>query len=167
MAFQLDHKGTSLKSSAVIVKVLCDGLSSPANVGSLFRICDAFGVNEIIFCNAVINFSSNRLLRTARDTQKKISYRVSENVLEEIEILKKENFKILALEITTNSIALDKINFNNENKIALVIGNEQNGVSEAVLAQIPTATHIDMYGKNSSMNVTHAAAIALYSLTKI
>ena len=50
--------------------------------------------------------------------------------------------------------------------IVLIIGNENHGVSDDLLRQSDIVLHIEMYGNNSSMNVTHAAAIALYELTK-
>lgn len=166
MSAQLDHKNTSFSSRKSNIKVICDGVNSPANVGSLFRICEAFGVEEVIFCNADINFSSNRLLRTARDTIKKVPFRVSENILEEIQELSKANYKLLALEITDKSLPIDKIKLNKDEKIALFIGNEQTGISPSVLNHLQNSVHIEMFGENSSMNVTHAAAIALFSLTK-
>ena len=46
------------------------------------------------------------------------------------------------------------------------IGNERQGVSERILKQVQEVVHIEMFGKNSSMNVAQATAIALYELTK-
>jgi len=50
--------------------------------------------------------------------------------------------------------------------VALVIGDENSGISEEILSQCKKQVHITMFGKNSSMNVSQAAAIALYELTK-
>ena len=52
----------------------------------------------------------------------------------------------------------------NQQKIALVIGNEQLGISAEVLELVQQTIHIEMFGKNSSMNVVQAAGIGLYSL---
>ena len=105
--------------------------------------------------------------KTARNTDKVVPYRVSEDILEEIDTGKKEGYKVIALELTDESIPLDKVELSTEEKIALVIGNEQHGVSKAILEQVLQSIHIPMFGKNSSINVTQATGIALFNLTKL
>ena len=51
-------------------------------------------------------------------------------------------------------------------KIAFIIGDENHGVSDAILKQCNVIVHIEMYGQNSSMNVVQATSIALYEFTK-
>ncbi len=167
MPNQLTHTSTDFPSKKFPIKIVCDGLQSPANVGALFRVSEAFGVSEIIFCNADINFDSSRLRKTARNTDKTVSYRISEDILAEIDLLTKENYKVITLELTDESIALEKIKLQTDEKIALVIGNEQHGVSEAVLDLISQSVHIQMFGDNSSLNVVQATGIALFNLTKL
>ena len=48
--------------------LVADGLQSPANIGSLFRVSEAFGIEKIYFCNSLINFDSPRLKKTARSS---------------------------------------------------------------------------------------------------
>ena len=167
MPNQLTHTSTDFPTKNFPIKIVCDGLQSPANIGALFRISEAFGVSEVIFCNAEINFASSRLRKTARNTNKVVPYRVSEDISEEIDTLKKEGYKVIALELTDESIPLDKVELSTEGKIALVIGNEQHGVSKAMLEQVLQSIHIPMFGKNSSINVTQATGIALFNLTKL
>ncbi len=164
MSSQHTHITTTFSVKKFPIVLVCDGVQSPSNIGSLFRICDALGVSEIIFCNAIINFKSPRLQKTARSTQKTVNYSESESTLATIENLKKNDFNIVALEITDTSIALKDFSLPIQQKIAIVIGNEQQGVSKEVLLHIPLAVHIDMFGENSSMNVVQATAIALHSI---
>jgi tRNA G18 (ribose-2'-O)-methylase SpoU len=164
MAVQLTHIDTPKSPISFPIILVCDGVQSPANVGAIFRICDAFGISKIIFCNAEINFYSPRLQKTARNTHLYVSYSEKANTLPTIEELKSDGYTIVSLEITDSSKSLEKLpKFNNE-KIALVIGNEKQGVSEEVLNTSDWCTHIEMYGKNSSMNVVQATSIALYSI---
>jgi len=167
MSDQLTHETTNFPTKQFSLKIVCDGLQSPANVGALFRISEAFGVSEIIFCNAQINFASSRLRKTARNTDKMVSYRISEDISAEIDSLTKENYNVVALELTSESIPLDEVRINKRKKIALVVGNEQHGVSDTVLDQVSQSTHIQMFGKNSSLNVIQATGIALFTLTKL
>ncbi len=164
MSSQHTHTSTNFAIKKFPITLVCDGVQSPSNIGSLFRICDALGVSEIIFCDAIINFKSPRLQKTARSTQKKVNYSESESIVTTIENLKKSNFKIVALEITDTSIPIEKFTLPKDQKVALVIGNEQKGVSNKVLQNNPATIHIQMFGENSSMNVVQAATIALHSI---
>lgn len=166
MSIQLTHKNSSFLNKTFPIVLVCDGVKSPSNIGSLFRICDALGVSEIIFCNTELNINSSRLQKTARNTQKRVSYLKSEDIIATITNLEKEDYLITALEITDTSTSLENFSGSNNQKIALVIGNEQQGISERVLQKITQIIHIDMFGENSSMNVVQATSIALYSIIK-
>jgi len=160
---QLTHDNTPRQETTLPVVLLCDGLSSPANTGSLFRLADALGIEHLYFLNSTPDLNSNRLKRTSRTCEKRISFSSVENPVELILQLKKDNYSILGLELTTSSIPLKDLNIKSQ-KIALMIGNERNGISTALLQLADQLVHIPMRGQNSSMNVSHAAAIAVYQL---
>ena len=80
--------------------------------------------------------------------------------------LKSKGFQIISLEITKTSRPIHSFKFQREQPIALIIGDENFGVSEDILNQSNTLIHIEMFGQNSSMNVVHATNIALYEITK-
>ena len=80
--------------------------------------------------------------------------------------LKAENYKIVSLEITNNSQALDSFQLPKNTPIALIVGDENFGVHEDILALSDAVVHITMFGQNSSMNVVQATNIALYEFTK-
>lgn len=164
MSSQLEHHTTTFNQNKFPIVLVCDGVQSPANIGSLFRICDALGIEKIIFCNSEINLRSTRLTRTSRSTHKIVDFKVAENCLNEINTLEDKGYKLIALEITENSIPVEEYLCNNEDKIALIIGNEQSGISEEILTRNLEAVHINMYGNNSSMNVVQATSITLYNL---
>ncbi|PVW13221.1 TrmH family RNA methyltransferase [Marixanthomonas spongiae] len=166
MLNQLTHTSTDFPNKTFPIKIICDGVRGPANVGALFRVCEAFGVSEIVFCNAEINFKSNRLRKTARNTEKTVPYRIADDILSEIAQLKKDHYSPLVLELTDQSVPVEAVSAKTE-KIALIIGNEQHGVSKTVLQAVSQSVHITMFGQNSSLNVTQATAIALFNLTKL
>ncbi|MFC7357130.1 TrmH family RNA methyltransferase [Jejudonia soesokkakensis] len=165
MATQHSHHSTPFSKQRKDLILLCDGIQSPANIGALFRLSDALGVAKIIFCNTTIDFTSNRLLRTARNTVSKVPHLVSEKTtLSELEALKTVGYTTIALELTDQSTPLKEFSAKTK-KIALVIGNERHGVSKDVLLNVDQSIYIEMFGENSSMNVAQATAIALYALT--
>ena len=166
MALQLSHNSTTLGLQKQSLMIICDGVDSPANVGGLFRLSDALGIQEIYFCKSLPDIKSVRLKRTARNTQTHIPYSYFENTEDAISSCLKNGWTVVALELSSKSQSLNTFKVDNNHKIALVLGNEKLGISENILHMIETHLHIDMFGKNSSMNVVQAAAIACYSLTK-
>ena len=95
-----------------------------------------------------------------------MNYDIQESALKVIEKLKDRDYQIISLEITTTSQPIYNFKFSTKKPIVLVIGDENFGVSEAILNQSNAIIHIDMFGKNSSMNVVQATNIALYEITK-
>ena len=164
MTGQLTHEESNHSQRVFPIVLVCDGLKTPSNIGALIRVCDALGIPEIIFCNSQINFNSPRLQKTARNTQHYVSYSENKNTLNAIINLKDNGFKIIALEITDSSESIENLPLFDNQKIALIIGNENEGVSDKVLTNSDLCAHISMYGRNSSMNVVQATSIALYSL---
>lgn len=137
-----------------------------ANIGSLFRLADAFNISGIIFTGTPVNLSSNRLRRTARATISNVEHDFLEDPVEALHKYKTKGYAPIALEITEDSTSLSKCSFAGDTKLLLVIGNERHGVSLSLLKNIQKRVHIDMFGNNSSMNVSQAAGIALYEITK-
>lgn len=162
---QHNHESTSFSVSKTTIILLCDGLQSPANIGAIFRVCDAFGVAEVIF-NTPIDVTSNRLKRTARNTEKIVTYTFEKDLEAALVKFQLKKYTTVALEISKNSVPLSKISNLKIDKIVLVIGNERTGVSEKILRLVEHVMHIEMFGSNSSMNVAQATTIALYELTK-
>ena len=161
---QLSHETTPLQSGDFPFVLVCDGITSPANAGSLFRLCDALGIRHLYFCNSNLNFESSRFKRTARSTETNIPFTANLTSLEVLSRLEENDFYLVGLELTTTSIPLSTFDVKSIKKIALVLGNERSGISQQVLEKIKETIHIPMHGKNSSMNVAQAAAIAAYSL---
>lgn len=160
---QLTHQSHSREKHNKEIIILCDHINSPANQGSLFRVADAFGVKQIIFCGSAPDLSSSRIRKTARSTEKLVPFSHTEDPLSTLENLKKEGYTTVALEITSASISLKKLVLDTS-KVVLIIGNEQHGITNAILDTTDHVVHISMYGNNSSMNVTQAAGIALYHI---
>ncbi|MDN3493256.1 TrmH family RNA methyltransferase [Winogradskyella bathintestinalis] len=147
------------------IKVICDNVTNAPNIGSLFRIADAFGIKELIFCGADITLGK-RMAKTSRSTEKYVNHSLNNDIEAQIKDLKANNYFLIALEITKNSQALSEFQLRTTQPIALILGDENFGVSDTILTQVDAVVHINMYGNNSSMNVAQATSIALYEITK-
>ncbi|MDG3581610.1 TrmH family RNA methyltransferase [Galbibacter pacificus] len=164
MAAQLQHTNTPFLKKQFPITIVCDHISSASNIGSIFRLADAFGVEQIIF-TGIKPLLSRRMEKTARTTHKTVPYKYIEDENDFINNLKKEKQYIIALEITSNSSPVGTMQLPKNTAIVLVIGNENHGVSKKWLETAHTVHHIEMYGNNSSMNLAHATGICLYELT--
>ncbi|WP_452222620.1 TrmH family RNA methyltransferase [Lacinutrix chionoecetis] len=162
---QLNHYNTNFKKISFPITLVCENVTNAPNIGSLFRIADAFGVEKIIFCGSAIPFG-RKMTKTSRATEKVVVYEVFEEVLDVLSNLKASDYQCLALEITEDSLPIHSFKFSEDRPIALFIGDENFGISESTLKQSDAVIHINMFGQNSSMNVVQAANIALYEITK-
>ena len=165
MAEQLTHDNTQFTAVKSFTILVYDGVTSPANIGGLFRLCDSFGIEKIYFCGTKIDLSSPRIKRTSRSTHLLINYKDDLDTLAVLKQLTKQGYRAIALELTKNSEALEDLDITDKRPLALFIGNEKTGISTNVLTHINTHLHIPMHGTNSSMNVTQAASIGLYALS--
>ena len=162
---QLNHDNTNFNHKQFPITLICDNVTNAPNIGSLFRIADAFGVEKLILCGDNIQFG-RKMMKTSRATEKVVNYEMHSNASKVIEDLINKNYQIISLEITNSSQAVHNFKFSKENPIALIIGDENFGVSESILNHSDAIVHIDMFGQNSSMNVVQATNIALYEITK-
>ena len=162
---QLTHYNTNFKPNAFPITLICDNVTNAPNIGSLFRIADAFGVEKLVLCGETIPIG-RKMTKTSRATEKVVPFEWEKNILKAVETYKGDNYQIVSLEITSNSKSINSFKFPTDQSIALVIGDENFGVSEDILNISDAIVHIDMFGQNSSMNVVQATNIALYEITK-
>ena len=164
MQEQLTHENTHFQQKIFPITVVCDAIYFQSNIGSIFRIGEAFGIEKIIFTGEQLVLTPRKINKTSRNTHTMVPYEVISMASDVVDHLKSNDYQIVVLEITNKSIPLKELTFAPETKIALVIGNEISGVSEAFLNNATETVHIEMFGKNSSINVAQATGIALYEL---
>lgn len=162
---QLNHYNSKFKPQDFPVTLVTDNVSDAANIGSLFRAADAFGVAQLILCGDRIPLGK-KMSRTARASEKSVPYQTAASALAVVKQLKANGAVILSLEITDTSLPIHSFKFLKGKPIVLVLGDENFGVSDAILKLSDALIHIDMFGVNSSMNVVQACTIALYEITK-
>ncbi|GAL66967.1 TrmH family RNA methyltransferase [Jejuia pallidilutea] len=162
---QLTHYTSNFKKQKFPIILVSDNVTNAPNIGSLFRISDAFGIEKLILCGEHIPLG-RKMTKTSRATEKAVSYQIETSAFTVAKALKENGYQIIALEITSNSIPVHEHIFSKEKPIAVFVGDENFGVSEDILQLSHQIVHINMFGQNSSMNVVQATNIALYEITK-
>lgn len=158
---QLSHNEFDRKTHKLSIQIICDELQSAANLGTIFRSAEAFGVSGIYIHEANEAFLNQpRFIKSSRHTFRSLKVNTYLDRISLIESLKKENYQIISLEQCDQSKALQDVEF--RPKTVIIVGNENNGIYHEFLQESDAVAHINMYGKNSSMNVSQALAIGLY-----
>jgi tRNA G18 (ribose-2'-O)-methylase SpoU len=150
-----------------IVVIFVD-VRSVHNVGSMFRTADAAGVEKIYLCGItptpLDRFGKMRsdFLKVALGAD--VSWEYAKSALRTIAKLKKEGWKIVAVEQAKNSVLYTKIAKKTGDRMCLVMGNEVTGLKSPLLKRADVIAEIPMRGKKESLNVGVAFGVAIFSI---
>lgn len=147
-----------------VVAVL-DNIRSAMNVGSVFRTADAFAIQKIMICGISATPPNREINKTAIGATESVVWEYIEDIREAVIQLKQDGYLIAGIEQTDESILLT--DFHTETKkIAVIFGNEVDGVSDEVIDQLDICIEIPQFGTKHSLNVSVCAGIVLWELAK-
>lgn len=148
-----------------IIAVL-DNVRSMHNVGSVFRTADAFLLQGIYLCGYTPRPPHRDIQKTALGATETVDWQGFDTIEEALDELQQNGYKILAAEQATGSLPLHQINFEKEDKLAIVFGNEVEGVQQQVIDRSTACIEIPQLGTKHSLNVSVAAGIVLWKLVE-
>lgn len=147
------------------LRILSDNVRSMHNIGSFFRMSDAFRVEEIILAGISGTPPHPEIAKTALGAEESVAWRHVDNAVAEVMRLKSEGWTVCVLEQTHDSISLrEYCPADHEKKLLLVVGNEVNGVDQRIADLADNVLEIPQEGTKHSLNVAASAAIALFHL---
>jgi tRNA (guanosine-2'-O-)-methyltransferase len=146
------------------ITVVLDRITGLYNIGALFRLCDAFLVERLVICGECVPglLRKRKLVQAAMGTQRWVPWQQEPDAAEVVRAAKAAGCWICAVELTVASVPVTAMQ--PRYPAVLVFGNEQVGVSQAVLAYADQAVAIPMLGMANSLNVATAAAIVLHEM---
>ena len=144
--------------------IVLDNVRSMHNVGSVFRTCDAFLVEKIYLCGFTPTPPHREIQKTALGATESVAWEAIAETPLLINKLKQEGYLVYAVEQTHNSIALNQFTPTKDSKIALVFGNEAEGVSEETILACDGAIEIPQFGSKHSFNISVSAGIVLWDI---
>ncbi len=147
------------------VIVVLDNIRSMHNVGSIFRSADAFLVQAIYLCGYTPQPPHRDINKTALGATETVQWKYFNNTVDALNELMKDQFQIYAIEQVEGSVALEHFKFD-QSKIALVFGNEIEGVADSVLDLCNGCIEIPQLGTKHSLNVSVAAGILLWKVVE-
>lgn len=146
------------------IYLILDRVIDTYNIGSLFRLSDAIAAEKMYICGEDSEYPPNsRIHKAAVGTEEWVPWVRYNSAPDAIKELKKNGVQIICVEQHKKSIdyqllTTDLINF----PIAIVVGNETDGISKEVLDLADVIVELPMFGVNKSLNVWGTAAVVAY-----
>ena len=146
------------------IRVVLDRVTQAYNMGSIFRLCDAMLAERLVITGAEVDLRKRNLGQAACGTQFWTPWSQEKSAVEAVLRAKDEGYQIAAVELASNSVRPEAFapNF----PVCLVLGGEFDGVSQDVLDLADAVIEIPMRGMANSINISTAAAIVLYELSR-
>jgi len=144
------------------VVVVLDNVRSMNNIGSAFRTGDGFAIEKMILCGITAQPPHREIEKTAIGATQSVEWVHYEDTLDAIKDLRNSGYEIIAIEQAVESIMLNTFKPDPAKKYALIFGNEVNGVSDEVMAEIDACIEIPQFGTKHSFNIVISAGIVLW-----
>lgn len=150
---------------------IMENVVNPTNVGAIFRSAAALNMDAVLLTPASSNPLYRRAVRVSMGTVFQIPWtflgeEVSETPFTDMERIKKMGFKTVAMALKEDSLNIDDPKLMKEEKLAIILGTEGEGLADNTIDQCDYTVMIPMSHGVDSLNVAAASAIAFWQLGK-
>jgi tRNA (guanosine-2'-O-)-methyltransferase len=132
------------------------------NVGSAFRLADAVGFDELILTGITPTPPHPTIEKVGRAKTQRIPWHYNKDAAVSLRKLKTQGYHCVAVELAEGALPYHTYEF--PEKVCLVAGHEDHGVTKATLAECDAAVYLPMYGSGRSLNVHVALSIVAYQI---
>ncbi len=144
--------------------VLLENIRSTYNVGSIFRTCDAAGIDTLYLTGYTAYPPHPKLNKTALGSLSSVHWQYHKDALTIAQKLHNKNIELIAMESGKNAKSLFDVTITQDT--CLVFGNETAGISPELIQVCDQILTIPQFGKKESLNVSVAAGISMYEFTR-
>ncbi|RZJ27960.1 MAG: TrmH family RNA methyltransferase [Chryseobacterium sp.] len=146
--------------------IVLDSVRSMHNVGAIFRTGDAFLIEKVLLCGITPQPPHREIHKAALGATESVDWIYEQDINVAIENLKKENYNIIGIEQTSDSQMISGFQINSEEKYALILGNEVDGISDEALPNVDVFLEIPQLGTKHSLNVSVCGGIVIWEFAK-
>ncbi|MBC8133781.1 MAG: hypothetical protein H7X95_12425 [Deltaproteobacteria bacterium] len=146
------------------IRIVLDGVTHLPNIGTMFRLCDAFRVERLYVCGLDLQVYKRKLVRAASGTIAWVPWNSGEDAVEVVRTSQKAGYVIAVVELAEKSVPPEQLRA--DAPICLVLGGERHGISPGVLALADQCIQIPSDGLGGSINLATAAAIVMYEAAR-
>ena len=163
---ELGRVAPDAERQVIPVIVILDDVRSMHNVGSVFRTCDAFAVSELWLCGYTPTPPHRDIHKTALGATETVKWRHFKDTMSAVNEAREQGCVVMSVEQAHGSIALQDFTPDSSRPLALVLGNEVEGVNDAVLQASDGCIEIPQYGSKHSLNISVSAGVVLWELVR-
>lgn len=146
------------------IVIVLDNVRSLNNIGSVFRTADAFLIEAVYLCGITAQPPHREIQKTALGATETVKWEYFESTTDAIKKLKKINYKIATIEQTENSTMLNEFDLTNNEKLAVIFGNEVKGVEQEAINLSDAVIEIPQYGTKHSLNISVSVGVIIWEL---
>lgn len=151
--------------------IILDNIRSMHNVGSVFRTADAFLCDEIMLCGYTPQPPHRDIHKTALGATETVSWSYHKHTIDAVTSARNKGYALYSVEQAKGSLSADNMQQINshglKNGLALVLGNEVQGVDQQILDLSDGCLEIPQYGTKHSLNISVAAGIIIWEASKL
>ena len=148
------------------IRIVLDNVRSMHNVGSVFRTADAFLIEGIDLCGYTPKPPHRDIHKTALGATETVAWTTSDDAKAVVLRLQQEGYEVWAVEQVKGSVMLQELDICTDDRLAIVFGNEVDGVQEDVIALCKGCIEIPQLGMKHSLNISVAAGVVLWELCR-
>lgn len=148
------------------VIIVLNDIRSLNNIGSFFRTADAFNIEKIYLCGITATPPHRDIQKTALGASETVDWEYRENINDLIQEFKEQGILVASIEQTEQTVFLHQIDTLPKQKIALVFGNEVDGVNQSVIDASDYIIEIPQFGTKHSLNVSVCAGVVMWEFSK-
>lgn len=155
-----------LESPAHNILLILDEVRSMHNVGSAFRTADAFGLSGIYLCGFTPQPPHRDIRKTALGAEDSVRWEHFKTTEEALDLAFAQGYELVGVEQVEGSLPLQLFQGSSDRPMALVFGNEVNGLSDASLQKISRCIEIPQFGAKHSLNISVSVGVVLWELIR-
>ncbi|MDO5539352.1 MAG: RNA methyltransferase [Eubacteriales bacterium] len=141
-----------------------ENVMNPTNVGAIFRSAAALGIDAVLLTPACSNPLYRRAVRVSMGTVFQIPWTILREEVTWTQLLRGLGFKTAAMALKDDSVSIDDSHLMEEEKLAIVLGTEGDGLASSTITECDYTVRIPMAHGVDSLNVAAASAVAFWQL---
>jgi len=151
-------------SNKTPITVILDNIRSLNNIGSVFRTSDAFLIEKIFLCGITATPPNKDIHKTALGATDSVDWEYKKETTEVVKELQGKRYKIISIEQAEEATMLQDFEIKNNEKYAIIFGNEVKGVQQEIVDLSDHCIEIPQFGTKHSLNISVSAGVVLWEL---
>ncbi|MDP4290411.1 MAG: RNA methyltransferase [Bacteroidota bacterium] len=152
------------KADKFPIVIVLDNIRSQNNIGSAFRTGDAFRIESLYLCGITATPPHREIHKTALGAENTVEWKYFDHTADAINQLREKGYKIVTVEQAAQSTKLNDFKPPVSEKLALVFGNEVEGVDDSIMEMADYCVEIPQFGTKHSLNITVSLGIVVWHI---